>query len=91
MSRDRYRGGAGWRKFGVHLLAFAAVGLPNISRLRAACNFAVIIFTGEVRSGPARLAGGGRHRIDRDRRTNRVAPPRIDEGHNVFRAVQRRH
>lgn len=78
--------GAGWRKAAALALAVAAVGLPvnEISGYALLLLLAVVIFTGEVRAeGRAWLAalaivavaGAGQWLL---------APPRIDEGHNVF-------
>jgi hypothetical protein len=77
---------AGWRRLAVLLLAAAAAGLPlnDIYIYALLAIVAVFVFTGEVRtSGSVWLAAlsivalaiAGQYLL---------APPRIDEGHNVF-------
>lgn len=77
---------AGWLKPAVLLLAVAAAGLPlnDIYIYALLAIVAVVAFTGEVRcAAPAWLAAlamvalaiAGQYLL---------APPRIDEGHNVF-------
>lgn len=80
------RAGAGWRRAAVLLLAVAAVGLPvnSLSGYALLTILAVVIFSGEVRSTiGAWLAAVT---IVAVAITGQVllAPPRIDEGHNVF-------
>jgi hypothetical protein len=83
---DKGQAAAGWRKFGVLLLAFAAVGLPvnDISIYALLLILTVIVFTGEIRSHArawlaaiaiVSIAVAGQIWL---------APPRIDEGHNLF-------
>ena len=78
--------GAGCRKLAALVLGVAAVGLPvnELSAYALLLMLAVVIFTGEVRApGRAWLAAiaivavaiAGQFLL---------APPRIDEGHNVF-------
>jgi len=78
--------GAAWRKFAVLVLAVAVVGLPvnHIGGYALLLFIAVLIFSGEVTAhARAWLAAviivafvvGGQWFF---------APPRIDEGHNVF-------
>jgi hypothetical protein len=77
---------AGWLKLAVLLLAVAAAGLPlnDIYMYGLLAIVAVVVFTGEVRTSGrfwlaalaiVALAVGGQYLL---------APPRIDEGHNVF-------
>jgi hypothetical protein len=78
--------GAGWRKLAALLLAVAAVGLP-INQLEAYALLLVatmVIFSGEVRAS----AGGWLAAIAivavAIAGQFLLAPPRIEEGHNVF-------
>jgi hypothetical protein len=83
---DEYQGGAGWCRFGVLLLAFAAVGLPvnEISVYALLLILSVIVCTGEIRTRPrAWLAAIGIVAIAVAGQIW-LAPPRIDEGHNLF-------
>ena len=84
--RNERRAGAGWRRLGVLLLAFAAVGLPvnDVSVYALLVILTVIVFTGEIRSQARHwlaavaivsIAVAGQIWL---------APPRIDEGHNLF-------
>ena len=83
---DEPQAGAGWRRFAVLLLAFAIAGLPvnDVSVYAALVILTVAVFTGEIRARAkawlaaiaiVALAITGQHFL---------APPRIDEGHNVF-------
>lgn len=84
--RDEQQAGAGWRKFGVLVLAFAVVGLPvnAFSVYALLVILTVIVFTGEVRStARAWLAAVAIVAIAVAGQIW-LAPPRIDEGHNVF-------
>jgi hypothetical protein len=76
----------GWRKLAVLLLAVAAVGLPinHIEVYGLLLVAALVIFCGEVRASKlawsaaiaiVAVAAAGQYLL---------APPRIDEGHNVF-------
>jgi hypothetical protein len=87
LTRDDASGaGAGWRKCAVLLLALAAVGLPvnHVGLYALLLVVAVVVFTGEVSARPrswlaavavVAVAAAGQWAL---------APPRIDEGHNVF-------
>ncbi len=79
-------GGDGWRKLAALLLALAALGLPvnelgSYGLLLAA---AVVIFNGEVRARSG--AWGAAFAIVAIAVAGQflLAPPRIEEGHNVF-------
>jgi len=78
--------GTGWRKAAALALGVAAVGLPvnELSGYALLLLLAVVIFTGQVRAtGRAWFAAGV---IVAVAITGQMllAPPRIDEGHNVF-------
>ena len=84
-TRDK-QAGDGWRKFGVLLLALAAAGLPvnNIFVYALLVILIIIVFTGEIRSHArawlatiaiVAIAVAGQIWL---------APPHIDEGHNLF-------
>lgn len=78
--------GAGWRQAAALALGVAAVGLPvnEISDYALLLLLAVVIFTGEVKaSGRAWLAATTIVAIAVVGQFL-LAPPRIDEGHNVF-------
>jgi hypothetical protein len=78
--------GAGWRKAAALALGVAAVGLPvnELSAYALLLLLAVVIFTGEVRaSGRAWLAAIAIVAVAIVGQFL-LAPPRIDEGHNVF-------
>jgi hypothetical protein len=85
-TRDECQAGAGWRKFGVLLLAFAAVGLPvnDFSIYAPLLVLTVIVFTGEICSCVrAWLAAFAIVSVVVAGQIW-LAPPRIDEGHNLF-------
>jgi hypothetical protein len=78
--------GAGWRRTGALLLAVAAVGLPvnDLAAYALLVVLAVVIFTGEVSARlPLWLAAVGIVAIAMIAQVW-LAPPRIEEGHNVF-------
>lgn len=76
----------GWRKLAVLLLALVIVGLPiNGFYLYALLVIAaVIIFTGEVRTAPRAWLAAVTIVLVAVAGQIWVAPPRIDEGHNLF-------
>ena len=76
----------GWRRFGVLLLAIAAVGLPvNHPAVYALLLVvAVAAFTGEVRASAKAWGAALAIVIVAAAGQWLLAPPRIDEGHNVF-------
>jgi len=76
----------GWRKFGALFLGVAAVGVPvnHLGGYALLVILAVIVFSGEVSASPkawlaalaiVAVAAAGQWLL---------APPRIEEGHNVF-------
>src|SRR3972149_2864661 len=80
--------GAGWRKFAALLLGVAAVGLPvnNMADYALLVVLMVVIFSGEVRAqGRAWLAAAAIVTVAIAGQAL-LAPPRIAEGHNRFRA-----
>jgi hypothetical protein len=84
--RDNELAGAGWRKLAALLLGVAAIGLPinDLAGYAVLLVLAVIIFTGEVSaSWRAWLAAVAIIAIAIVGQML-LAPPRIDEGHNVF-------
>lgn len=77
---------AGWRRLAVLVLALAAVGLPvnDISIYALLVIATVVVCVGQVRStGQAWLAGLAMVAVAIVGQIA-LAPPRIDEGHNVF-------
>lgn len=85
-SETRHATGAGWRKFAALCLAVAAVGVPvnepfGFALLAVA---AVVIFTGEVRTRPAAWLAACAIVAAAIAAQALLAPPRIEEGHNVF-------
>lgn len=83
--RDDATGG-GWRKLAVLILAFTAIGLPvnDLADYALLLVLAVMIFTGAVRSRPRAWAAAGVIVAVAILGKSLIAPPRIDEGHNVF-------
>jgi hypothetical protein len=78
--------GVGWRKFAALVLGVAAVGLPvnNVADYALLVVLAVVIFSGEVRAeGRAWLTAAAIVAVAIAGQAW-LAPPRIDEGHNVF-------
>ncbi|MCF8477050.1 MAG: hypothetical protein K9G60_08460 [Pseudolabrys sp.] len=78
--------GAGWRRLGVLVLAFAAVGLPvnDIAVYVPLLIVTVVIFVGQIRTTwRAWLAAIAIVAVAIAGQIG-LAPPRIDEGHNVF-------
>jgi len=78
--------GAGWRKAAALALGVAAVGLPvnSVADYALLVVLAVVIFSGEVRTqGRAWLAAAAIVAVAMAGQAL-LAPPRIDEGHNVF-------
>jgi hypothetical protein len=78
--------GSNWRKLAVLLLAVAAVGLPINDAVAYAplVLLAVIIFTGEVRAGKGAWLAAVAIVVVSVAGQWLLAPPRFDEGHNVF-------
>ena len=90
MREETASNGAGWRKFTALLLGVAAVGLPvnSVTAYALLLVLAVIIFSGEVRAqGRAWLAALAIVAVAMAGQAW-LAPPRIDEGHNVFLPTQ---
>jgi hypothetical protein len=86
MTTEDDNAGAGWRKFAALLLGVAAVGLPvnSVADYTLLLVLAVVIFSGEVRAqGRAWLAAAAIVAVAIAGQAL-LAPPRIDEGHNVF-------
>ena len=82
--------GAGWRKAAALVLGMAAVGLPvnGVADYTLLLVLAVVIFSGEVRAqGRAWLAAVAIVAVALAGQVL-LAPPRIDEGHNVFLPTQ---
>lgn len=76
----------GWRKLAALVLAVAAVGLP-INQIEAYALLlvaAVVIFNGEVRAGGGAWAAAAAIVVLAVAGQFFLAPPRIEEGHNVF-------
>ena len=76
----------GWRKLAALVLAVAAVGLP-INQIEAYALLlvaAVVIFNGEVRAGGGAWAAAAAIVVLAVAGQFLLAPPRIEEGHNVF-------
>ena len=83
---DKPQAYAGWRRLGVLILAVAAVGLPvnDIAIYALLVIVAVVVFSGQVRtSWRAWLAAAGIVVVAIVGQMA-LAPPRIDEGFNVF-------
>jgi hypothetical protein len=86
LREDAPLAGAGWRKLAALLLAIAAIGLPidDLAAYAMLMVQAVVIFTGEVRvQARAWLAAAAFVAVTITGQLL-LAPPRIDEGHNVF-------
>ena len=76
----------GWRKLAALVLAVAAVGLP-INQIEAYALLliaAVVIFNGEVRAGNGAWSAAAAIVVLAVAGQIFLAPPRIEEGHNVF-------
>jgi hypothetical protein len=78
---------AGWRKLAALVLATAAVGLPvnHIAAYALLVVAAVVIFSGTVSARPSAWAAAIGVVVVALAGQWLLAPPRIDEGHNVFR------
>jgi hypothetical protein len=78
--------GAGWRKLAVLVLAFAAVGLPvnDFAAYAPLLILAVVTFSGEVSTRPRAWAAAMVIVVVAIAAQAWLAPPRIQEGHNVF-------
>jgi hypothetical protein len=78
--------GAGWRKVAALLLAVAVLGLPvnNLAAYALLAVMAVMIFTGGVRAGGVAWLAALALVAAAIYGQSLLAPPRIDEGHNVF-------
>ena len=76
----------GWRKFGALLLGIAVVGLPvnHVGAYALLVILAVIIFSGEVSARPRAWLAAVAIVAVAVAAQLLVAPPRIEEGHNVF-------
>ena len=76
----------GWRKLAALVLAVAAVGLP-INQIEAYALLliaAVVIFSGEVRASNGAWSAAAAIVVLAVAGQFLLAPPRIEEGHNVF-------
>ena len=78
--------GDGWRRVAVLVLAVAAVGLPinDLASYALLVALTVIVFTGEVRLSRGAWQAAAVIVILAIIGQSLLAPPRIDEGHNVF-------
>ena len=78
--------GAGWRRTGALVLACGAVGLPvnDLSAYALLLVLAVVIFTGEVSARPKAWLATAAIVVSALVAQSLLAPPRIEEGHNVF-------
>jgi hypothetical protein len=86
---DALLAGAGWRKLAALVLVVAAVGLPvnDVAGYALLLVLTVVIFSGEVRAqGRAWFAAAAIVAVAIAGQFL-LAPPRIDEGHNVFLPV----
>ena len=83
---DKELSGAGWRKMAALLLAFAVLGLPvnNFADYALLAVMAVMIFSGGVRSWGVAWIAALALVAAAIYGQSLLAPPRIDEGHNVF-------
>ncbi len=79
-------GSGGWRKLGALLLALAAIGLPvnDLAAYLPLLLAAVVIFSGEVRAGALAWTAAAAVVAAAIVGQFLLAPPRIQEGHNVF-------
>ena len=77
---------SGWLKFTALLLGIAAVGLPvnNFADYALLAAMAVVIFSGEIRLSANAWLGAAVLAAVAIAGQTMLAPPRIDEGHNVF-------
>ncbi len=84
--RDDAKPGAGWRKLAVLLLGVAAIGLPinDLAGYAVLLILAVIIFNGEVSASWRAWLAAATIVAVAIAGQMLLAPPRIDEGHNVF-------
>jgi hypothetical protein len=75
-----------WRRIGVLVLATAALGLPinHVSVYAVLLLVAVIVFTGEVTARSTSWIAALAIAVSAVFGQWLIAPPRIDEGHNVF-------
>ncbi len=86
LTADNNSAGAAWRKAAVLVLGVAAIGLPvnNLNDYALLLIMAVVIFSGEVRLSSAAWLGAAFFVALAVAGQAWLAPPRIDEGHNVF-------
>ena len=85
-SEDALATGSGWRKLGVLVLALTAVGLPvnDLVTYMLLLLAAVVIFSGEVSARVGAWAAAVAIVAVAVAAQFLLAPPRIEEGHNVF-------
>jgi hypothetical protein len=78
--------GAGWRKLAVLVLGFAAIGLPvnDLAAYALLLILAVVAFSGAVSARPRAWLAAVAIVAVAIAAQAWFAPPRIDEGHNVF-------
>src|SRR6202142_3622149 len=78
--------GGGWRKLAALLLALAAIGLPvnDVGSYALLLVATVVIFSGAVRASAGAWAATGAIVALAVAGQFLLAPPRIEEGHNVF-------
>ncbi len=83
---DNDPAGAPWRKFAALVLAVAVIGLPvnNVTDYALLVALAVVIFSGEIRLQSGAWLGAAAIVAVAIVGQTLLAPPRIDEGHNVF-------
>lgn len=76
----------GWRRFGALMLAVAAVGLPinELHTYALLVALAVVMLTGEIRAQPRAWAAAVAMVAVTAVAQMWLAPPRMDEGHNLF-------
>lgn len=84
--REDELAGAGWRKFAVLVLGVAAVGLPinSLGAYALLTLLTVVTFSGDVRVGARAWLAAAVIVAIAIAGQMLTAPPRIDEGHNVF-------